>query len=109
MSRFSELLHSSASLGMKGKEGRNADSTLERRILVSEGDTHGQGRISKEGSRSAMGSVARVVLREGTARNFMTTLPEKRDDEQGNTYQRGVPENKRTQQSISGRRSEQIS
>ena len=42
-------------------------------------------------------------------RNFMTTLPEKRNDEEGNTYQRGVPENKRTQQSISGRRSEQIS
>jgi len=42
-------------------------------------------------------------------RNFMATLPEKRDDEEGNTYQRGVPENKRTQQSISGRRSEQIS
>jgi hypothetical protein len=41
--------------------------------------------------------------------NFITTLPEKRDDEEGNTYQRGVPENKRTQQSISGRRSEQIS
>jgi hypothetical protein len=39
----------------------------------------------------------------------MTTLSEKRDDEEGNTYQRGVPENKRTQQSISGRRSEQIS
>jgi hypothetical protein len=42
-------------------------------------------------------------------RNFMTTLPQKRDDEEGNTYQRGVPEDKRTQQSIPGRRSEQIS
>jgi hypothetical protein len=27
----------------------------------------------------------------------MTTLPEKRDDEEGITYQRRVPENKRTQ------------
>ena len=41
-------------------------------------------------------------------RNFMTALPEKRDDEEGNTYQRGVPEKKRTQQSISGSCSEQI-
>ena len=36
----------------------------------------------------------------------MTTLPEKRDDKEGNTYQRGLPENKRTQQSISVARSE---
>jgi hypothetical protein len=39
----------------------------------------------------------------------MTTLLEKRDDEEGNTYQRGVPEKNRTQQTVSGRRSEQIS
>jgi len=56
MSRFSQLLHSSASLGMTGKERRNASSTLERRILVSVGDTHGQRRISKEGSRNALGT-----------------------------------------------------
>src|SRR5260370_2088801 len=56
MSRFSHLLHSSASLGMTGKERRNASSTLERRILVSVGDTHGQRRISKEGSRNALGT-----------------------------------------------------
>src|SRR5206468_6744886 len=34
----------------------NASSTLERRILVSVGDTHGQRRISKEGSRNALGT-----------------------------------------------------
>ncbi|HXM26913.1 MAG TPA: hypothetical protein VN957_12910, partial [Chthoniobacterales bacterium] len=53
---FSQLLHSSASLGMTGNERRNASSTLERRILVSVGDTHGQRRISKEGSRNALGT-----------------------------------------------------
>src|SRR5213593_4660085 len=58
MSRFSQLLHSSASLGMTGNERRNASSTLERRILVSVGDTHGQRRISKEGSRNALGTAA---------------------------------------------------
>ena len=53
---------------MTGKEKRNGSSTLERRILVSVSDTHGQRRISKEGSRNALGSVARAVFREGTAR-----------------------------------------
>src|SRR5512132_931008 len=60
--------NSSTSLGMTGKERRNARSTLQRRILVSVGDTHVQRRISKEGSRNALGPVARRVLREGTAR-----------------------------------------
>src|SRR5260370_41530049 len=59
---------SSASLGMTGKERRNARSTLERRILVSVGDTHVQRRIPKERNGNALGPVARRVLREGTAR-----------------------------------------
>src|ERR1043166_5983217 len=60
--------NSSTSLGITGKERRNARSTLQRRILVSVGDTHVQRRISKEGSGNTLGPVARRVLREGTAR-----------------------------------------
>src|SRR5207248_11007411 len=68
MSRASPAAPFSTSLGMTGTERRNAGSTLQRRILASVGDTHVQRRISKEGSRNALGPVARRVLREGTAR-----------------------------------------
>jgi hypothetical protein len=51
--------------------------------------------------RQRVVATRRVFLAMGAAgfirlvrRNFMITLPEKRNDEKDNTYQCGVPENK---------------